>query len=183
MVLILAWCLYSALRRKWRAASLGACCAVPSLAWWAYVHSHTPADGTPWLSKYPFSGIVERTIRGIDAPVSTPWLRLAVTLEHAALAGIWLALLLAFYLAWRRRWGLIELTAVLFAAFTSTLGKFDIWASAYATGRTMSPLLIMLGLLALSERRFVFALPLLLVLPRVALQYQAQLKLALANAF
>ena len=41
------------------------------------------------------------------------------------------------------------------------------------------PLLILLGLLALKERRIAFALPLLLVLPRIALQYEAQLRGAL----
>ncbi len=183
MVLVLAWCAYSALRRDWRAAGMGAGCALPTLAWWAYVHSRTPVDHTLWLSAYPFSGIIERTIRGVNAPVSTLWLHSAAILEQVALIGIWLALLLAFYLAWRRRCGVIELTAILFAAFAAAVGRFDVWSSAYATGRTMSPLLIMLALLALRERRFAFALPLLLVLPRVGLQYEAQLRLALRSVF
>ena len=98
-----------------------------------------------------------------------------------ALAGIWIALLLAGTLAWKRLLGLVEVTAILFAAFAGFLGKIDIWSSAYATGRTMSPLLLMLGLLALRERRVLFALPLLLVLPRIALQYEAQLRNALRS--
>jgi len=68
--------------------------------------------------------------------------------------------------------------AIVFAAFAAMLGLV-IWNAAYATGRTMSPLLILLGLLALKERRIAFALPLLLVLPRIALQYEAQLRGAL----
>ena len=74
---------------------------------------------------------------------------------------------------------LLELTAILFALFASMLGRLDIWTSAYAAGRTMSPLLLLLGLLALSGRNWVFAAPLLLMLPRIALQYQAELKAAL----
>jgi hypothetical protein len=183
MVLVIAWCAHALLRRDGRAAGLGACCAVPALGWWAYVHGHTPPDGTPWLSRYPFSGIIERTVQGIHHPDFTPWLRTAALLEEAAIAGIWLALLAAFYLVWKRRWGLIELTCIAFAIFAAFLGKFDIWSSAYATGRTMSPLLILLGLLALRDRRWVFALPLLLVLPRIALQYEAQLKGALRGIF
>jgi hypothetical protein len=183
MILVSAWCACSALRRDRRAAVLGACCAVPALAWWAYVHSRTPPDGTPWLSTYPFSGIIERTVHGIGHPISSPWLRTAANLETMANAGIWLALLMTFYLAWKlvleRRWELAALTAILFVLFSASLGRLDIWSSAYATGRTMSPLLIMLGLLALRERRWLFALPLVLVLPRIALQYQAQLKGAL----
>jgi hypothetical protein len=40
----------------------------------------------------------------------------------------------------------------------------------------MSPLLIVLLLIALRDRRPVFAIPLLLILPRIALQYEAQLR-------
>lgn len=147
------------------------------------MHSRTPEDGTAWLSDYPFSGIITRTIGGIDHPMSSPGLRTAATLEELAITGIWLALLTALYLTWRRRWGHAEITAILFAAFSAALGRLDIWTSAYATGRTMSPLLIMLGLMALREHRWLFAVPLLLVLPRIALQYYAQFKGALAGIF
>jgi hypothetical protein len=179
MILVIAWCARSALRRNAKAAALGACCALPALAWWTYVHAHAAADGTAWLSRYPFSGIIERTMQGIDHPISTSWLQTAAVLEDVALTGVWLALLASFYLVWARHWGLIELACIAFTLFAAFLGKFDIWASAYATGRTMSPLLILLGVLALRDRRWAFALPLLLVLPRIALQYEAQLKGAL----
>ena len=175
VVLVAAWCVFAIRRKNWRAAALGAACAVPALAWWIYVAGHAPQDGTAWLAAYPFSGLVNRTIQGIDAPVSTLWLRAAALFEEIAMIGFWLALVLTGYLVWRRRFGLIEVTAILFAAFAAALGKFDLWASAYATGRTLSPLLIMLALLAFRDRRG-FALPLLLVLPRIALQYEAQLK-------
>ncbi len=182
MVLVAGWCLYSALRREWRAAVVGAACGLPAVAWWSYVHSRTPVDGTHWLSTYPFSGIIERTLQGVTDPTYTWWLRAAAGFEELALAGIWLALVLAGYLVWKRRFGLIEVAAILFAVFTAALGKLDIWSSAYATGRTMSPLLIMLGLLALRDRRFVFALPMLLVVPRIALQYEAQIRNAMRIA-
>jgi len=175
MLLVIAWCVHSVVRRDWRGALGGGLSAMPALAWWSYVHSHTPTDGTPWLAAYPFSGLIERTLQGLDAG-STLWLRTASGFEELALLGMWLALALAFHLAWKRRWGLTELTAITFAAFAATLGKLDLWSSAYATGRTQSPLLIMLGLLALRDRRWLPALPLLLVVPRIALQYEAQLK-------
>jgi len=176
ILLPVAWCLYSAMRRDWRAVMFGAGCAVPAVVWWTYVSRHTPADGTPWLARYPFSGILDRTLQGVPAPVSTLWLRAASVFEDLALAGIWLALAFAFFLAWKRRFGLLEITAIAFAAFAATLRKFDIWASTYAAGRTMSPLLIVLGLIALRDRSPVFTIPLLLILPRIALQYEAQLR-------
>jgi hypothetical protein len=176
MVLLGAWCLYSALRRDWWAATLGAGCVVPALAWWIYVHRHTTADGTHWLSRYPFSGILDRTIQGVHAPLTTLWLRAASLFEELALAGIWLALAFSFYLAWKRRYGLLEITAMAFTALAATLGIFEIWESAYGFGRTMTPLLIVLGLIALRDRKPTFAVPLALILPRIALQYEAQLR-------
>jgi hypothetical protein len=175
MLLVIAWCVLAVIRKNGRAALLGGVSALPALGWWAYVHTHTPIDGTPWLANYPFSGLIERTMQGLDAG-PTLWLRAASIFEELALLGMWLALVLAFHLVWKRRWGLIELTAVTFAVFAATLGKLDLWSSAYATGRTQSPLLIMLGLVALRDRRWLPALPLLLVVPRIALQYEAQLK-------
>lgn len=179
MILVAAWCLYSAMRQNWRGLASGAACASPALAWWTYVQRHAPADSNIYLSAYPFSGIVQRTLRGTGDPTHTLWLRAANTLEWVALAGMWLALALALSLLFRRvreRLGFIELTAILFLGFAAVLGRFELWASAYATARSMSPLLIMLGLLALERRSTVFAAPLLLVVPRIALQYEAQLK-------
>ncbi len=181
MVLLLGWCLYCGLRRDWRAVGLGAACAIPAVGWWTYVRFETAADHLPWLAAIPFGGIVRQTfetLRNAQAPAATLWLRAAAALEVVALAGIWLALLFLFYMIWRRRWGPIEVSVIVFAAFACMLG-LDIWNAAYATGRTMSPLLVLLGLLALKERRIVLALPLLLVLPRIALQYEAQLRAAL----
>jgi hypothetical protein len=175
MLLVIAWCVHSVIRKNGRAALLGGVSALPALGWWAYVQARTPIDGTPWLANYPFSGLIERTMQGLDAG-PTLWLRAASIFEELALLGMWLALALAFHLAWKRRWGLIEVTAITFAVFAATLGKLDLWSSAYATGRTQSPLLIMLGLVALRDRRWLPALPLLLVVPRIALQYEAQLK-------
>jgi len=179
MVLVVGWCVYRIIQHDKRGGMLGAACALPAAAWWAYVQKRTPADGTAWLSSYPFSGIVNRTLQGTGDPTSTLWLRAASVLEDVALAGMWLALVLAFYVVWKWRGKFIGITAILFAGFAAALGKFDLWSSAYATGRTMSPLLILLALLAFQKRRVLFALPLLLIVPRIALQYEAQLKAVL----
>jgi len=175
MLVIAAWGLSRFFQRDWRGAGMAIAAGAPAAAWWIYVARNTPVDGTAWLSSYPFSGLIERTLRGTGEPASTLWLRAADALENLSLAGMWLALAIAFYLLWKRRSGWLEITAVLFAVFAAALGKFDLWSSAYATGRTMSPLLIALGLLALRDQRPVFAVPLALILPRIVLQYEAQL--------
>ena len=176
IVVVAGWCVYRIVQRDARGAARGAVSAVPAVAWWLYVQSNTAPDGTDWLSSYPFSGIINRTLQGTGDPTSTPWLRAANVFEDVALAGMWLALILAFYLAWKRRWKFVEITAILFAAFTAALGRFDLWTSAYATGRTMSPLLILLALVAFQKRRVLYAFPLLFFVPRIALQYEAELR-------
>lgn len=179
IILTAGWFVHAALRRERRAMVLSAATAAPAIAWWGYVRSQTWADGTDWFASYPLSGIVERTLVGSGTPPFSAWLQTAATLEEVANAGMWLAFALAGYLAWKRSQGYLELTAILFALFASMLGRLDIWTSAYAAGRTMSPLLLLLALLVLRGRSWVFAAPLLLMLPRIALQYQAQLKTAL----
>lgn len=179
IILTAGWFAHSALRRDWRATVLSALTAVPTLCWWGYVRSQTSADGTNWYGAYPLSGIIERTMVGSGIPPLSSWLRMAATLEEVANVGMWLAFVLAGYLAWKRSMGYLELTVIFFAVFASMLGRLDIWTSAYATGRTMTPLLLLLGLLVLRGRSLVFVAPLLLTLPRIALQYQAQLKAAL----
>jgi hypothetical protein len=181
MLIVAALCLSRIFQRDWRGACAAVATAVPAAAWWIYVAGRTPVDGTAWLSTYPFSGLIQRILSGTGEPASTLWLHTADVLESVALAGVCLALALAFYFLWKRRTGWLEITAILFALFAATLGKFDLWSSAYATGRTMSPLLTVLGLAALRDRRVVFAVPLLLVLPRIALQYEAQFSAALKN--
>jgi hypothetical protein len=179
IILAAGWFAHSALRRDRRAMLLCAAASAPAIAWWAYVRSRTWADGTNWYGAYPLSGIIERTIVGSGIPPLSSWLETAAVLEEVANAGMWLAFALAGYLAWKRSTGHLELTAILFALFASMLGRLDIWTSAYAAGRTMSPLLLLLGLLALRGGNWIFAAPLALMLPRIALQYQAQLKSAI----
>jgi len=176
MILVAGWCVYRIAQRDARGAMLSAATALPAAAWWIYVQRNTPPDGTDWLSSYPFSGIIQRTLQGTGDPTNTLWLRAANVFEDFALAGMWLAIVLGLYLAWNWRREFSETTAILLAAFTAALGRFDLWSSAYATGRTMSPLLILLALLAFRKRSALLALPLLLFLPRIALQYEAQFR-------
>ncbi len=181
IVLVIAWCIDRALRRNWMASLAGLACAGPAIAWWAYVGARAPADATVWLARYPFSGLIDRTIAGEATNMASHWMVAAAAGEMLALAGIWLALLCTGYLVLRRVWGPVEIAAVGFAAFASLLGKPDIWDSAYAIGRTLSPLLIALMLIGIRDRRIAFALPILLVLPRILLQYEAQIVLAARN--
>jgi hypothetical protein len=179
MILVGGWVLWNAVQGRWRQSLLGAACGTPALGWWLYVQARTAPDATPWLARHPFSSLVDRTLTGIPMPTDSTWLRLANITEQLVVAGLWLAFGLVVWRLSKRRFDLIEITAALFVLFASLLGKADIWEDAYAAGRTMSPLLVFLVLLAIRDRRFLFITPILLILPRIALQFEAQLAMAL----
>jgi hypothetical protein len=181
LLLIIGWCGWNALRRRWREAMLGAACAPPALAWWAYVQARTPPDLTGWVASYPFAGLIARTLDPPVIPRTGLWLRVANMTEQLAFVGIWLAFFCVLWVIWKRRWTFAAVTALTVAAFASMLGKYDIWADAYAAGRVLSPLLVMLAVIALQERRVWLAVPMLLFLPRVLLQYQPAVKRILAG--
>jgi hypothetical protein len=184
ILLILAWCVFWIVRRNLRNAFFGAVCALPALAWWLYVALHTTGDQTGLLGGFPFQGLVAWTIHALSSPAAVYGPRANAVLELVALSGIWLAFALTVAVAAKARlqrssWDLPEIAAIAFAAFASLIGYQDIWASAYGIGRTLSPLLIALAAIALRDRRPLFALPVLLIAPRIALQFAAELKVAL----
>jgi hypothetical protein len=153
----------AAAKRDWRYLL----CGIPAALWYAYVGT---SDQTAWLG---FGGIFERTLHPIQYELSSRWLRFAAALDYLALLGIWTAIFLCTLL---RRLGVAEWIGILFALFALILGKRDIWSDGYAFGRTLSPLLIALAIISVRDRRPLFALPLLMVLPRILFQLNAALK-------
>jgi hypothetical protein len=127
-----------------------------------------------WLARYPFAGLIDRTIAGEAIPATSLWLQAAAVTEILAIAGVWMAFACTAYIAWQNRWGLVEISALTCTAFAAMLGKYDIWDSAYAVGRTLSPLLALLAIIGVREGRLAMFTPVLLILPRVLLQYEAQ---------
>lgn len=184
ILLILGWCAFWLIKGSLRAAVYGAVCAIPAIGWWAYVAASTIPDRTGFLAGVPFGGLITWTVHALADPESVYGPRANAALELVALAGIWLAFALSIYIVAGARlrasaWDLPELTAVAFAAFAALIGYQDIWASAYGIGRTLSPMLIALAAIALRDRRALFAWPLLMVVPRIALQFAAEIKVAL----
>ena len=188
-LLILAWCVFWLAKRSLakpnlRRAVLGAACAIPAVGWWLYVTIHTTPDQVAFFTGLPFSGLVTWTLDALEDPSAAHGARANALFELLALAGIWLAFALCISTAAKARldqraWDLPELAAVVFAVFASLLQNQQVWASAYGAGRTLSPLLIALAIVALRDRRILFAAPLLLIVPRIALQFAAEIKVAL----
>ena len=169
-------------RRRWQRVMLAAISTVPVVAWAGYVHMHTSRDGTPWLS-LPFMGLVTRTLNPLQYPLTGPWVTLAAVLDYSAVLGIWLALALIVFVTLRRPAGMLGTCLVVFSLAIVLLGKADIWGGAYEFGRTMSPLLLMLMLLTISTREYRYLLPMVLVLPRILLQYQPEVFGILSGIF
>ncbi len=161
--------------RRWRMCIYTLLSMVPFILWAIFVSAHTPRDGTPWLS-FPFVGIVRRTLHPLQYPITSRWIALAAAFDYLALIGVWIALLLTARQVVRRSFDLTTFCLFFFSLGALCLGKEDIWAGAYEFGRTMSPLLILLGLLAVRERKPYFLLPLICVLPRIFLQFEPQLR-------
>ena len=186
IVLVVAWCLFCAIKKDRSAAIDGALCALPAIGWWTFVAFHTIPDVTSFSGGVPFRGLVTWTIRAFSHPEGVYGPRANAILELVALAGIWLGFGLTVHMAVKRArriadWELPEIIALAFAAFASIIGYQDIWASAYGIGRTLSPLLIALAAIALRDRRALYGWPLLLVVPRIALQMAAEIKVALVR--
>jgi len=170
LLLIFAWCIFRLRSRHMRDVFPGAASAVPALVWYIYVALHAPPDQMDFLASYPLGGLIKWTLHAVA--------------ELAALAGIWLAFILTLGIAVRRAVRLNmpnhlpEILALTFVLFASLLGYQDIWASAYGIGRTLSPLLIALAAIALRDNRAVFAVPMLLIVPRIALQFASEIHVA-----
>ncbi len=162
-------------KQRWKQFGLTLAASLPFLAWAAFVSWHTTRDGTSWLS-WPLAGILHRTLHPFPYAMTGRWVAAAALLDYTALIGVWAGLLWTLKLAWTRRTGLIEMCAYGFAFGAVWLGKEDIWGGAYEFGRTMSPLLLLLGLVAARDQKPLFALPIALVLPRILLQLEPQLR-------
>lgn len=170
LVLHAAFCLRQTIDRRFREAGLGMITALPWLAWEVFLRLRLPADGTSWTSPVPLRGLVGRTLNPIQFEITSAWLGLAALLDNVALTGIWVALALTLGLAWRRKTALLHLSCIVFLGAVMFVAKEDVWADAYAFGRTLSPLLIWTGLMGVESRRGWYLLPWALNIPRIALQ-------------
>jgi hypothetical protein len=165
-------------RRHWRSAVLAAATALPFVMWLFFVRVHTWPGSVNWgnfLPSFPLQGILRRTFQPLWLANHLTWKQtLAGLLDHVALLGIWLALFLGFRLLRQRKWSPLEFSIGAFLLLALLLANFPTWGEAYSFGRYFSPLLALLAMIGLAERRVSFALPLCLVALRVVAQITPQ---------
>lgn len=169
LLLTAAYCIGLLFDRRGKAALIFAASAIPAVAWYAFVQSHTvPYDSAGWFTPIPFAGLIDRMMH----PVAYPFLPIvkwaAEILDECALAGMALAFALSF------RWSSqfprsLALAALLITLSGIMLGK-PFWSDVFAFGRVFSPLLLLIGLQRFLTRSWWTVLPVALVDPRIGLQ-------------
>ena len=174
--LILAGGLVGLAKRSWGLTAGAVVSALPWLVWVvAFVQPRTRPDPFFWLSLYPFQGIFNRTLRFPSQIVPDDVGEWAALLDYLAVAGMWLALAQVAMLLRSGKLDPVKLAMATYALLMIFVRNPRVWSEAYAFGRVFSPLLIFLGLQAISARSKWLLLPLSLVALRVAAQLGAQL--------
>ncbi|HET9314294.1 MAG TPA: hypothetical protein VFQ51_01850 [Vicinamibacteria bacterium] len=182
VLLALGVALATALAGQWRRALRPLLALLPALAWFAYVHARTPSYEYP-VDPRPLSGAVRAMISPDPAPDVAPgqvgeWWRQTIlrkpAFDRVALLGVLLALALGLW--GLRPWppGEAATAAGLFALLGVVSQRADQWLFVHDYGRVYSPLLVLLLLRGLRERRVVLVLPLVLMWPRMLLEMTMQ---------
>jgi hypothetical protein len=160
--------------RRLKRAILFAASAVPALGWYAFLAARTSGQNViSWWTALPLASLASRMLHPVPY-ASAPAVSLSATvLDELALAGALFSLILAFWLL-REEWSWpLQLAAVLMAAASLNLGPL-FWMEAYAFGRILSPLLLLLALFAVRSRSWVPLLPLVMIFPRVVFEMGGQ---------
>lgn len=169
LLLLAGYCLWRLVNRHTVPVFAAASAALPTLAWYAYVHSRTGPDSTPWVAAWPFSGL----LGGLSAArfgVGGLGAQIALGLDLLALAGILLAIAATLRVVLPQPPDALAWSALLFIPLAAILGKADVWEQTYAFARIFSPLLLLLGVFALDRRAWWWALAWAVAAPRLAWQ-------------
>lgn len=160
-------------RRIGRAALMGSA-ALPALAWYAYVATHTSGYPAEWMG-WPLSGLLPQFLEWKRYQLPAFLAGLVVALDYLALAAVPAAFVAVIALARRSLRRPIELATVIFALLTVFLSRADAWQDVYGFPRTLTPLFLLPALCALERRDWRLAVPLAMVVPRVWAQFAPQL--------
>src|SRR5581483_5131031 len=174
-ILILAGILAAAAFGKcWKRFAVFATAALPTAAWTLYVAAHTGPTGAMHNFARPVFGLFVRLLTvSHDYPGSDKSLYVFMqTIDFLALAGYIFCLALAAKWLWvsKTKWcDPIKLTIAFFLFMALLMGHPEPLMSAYAYGRTLSPLILWVALLGLASRKWAALVPPLLVSAGVAI--------------
>jgi hypothetical protein len=167
-------------RRFWTAVKL-ATAMLPTAAWYWYVSVRLPSLLNAGLRQLvPFKGIFETLRHPIRYPFSQVVNAGLHWLDGLAIFGFLLAALLTLWLICRNGLGPMETAMALWSLLGICLPR-SFWEDCYSGARVFTPLLIYLILCAAPAARRRSAAPLLMVVPRIVLQFSAPLVLAIGS--
>lgn len=164
------WVLYRVWRREWKAAFYGCLTALPFLGWLAFVIWKFGSGGAFFLGA-PFSGIAHRLLTPFIYATPSKGLLLAAVTDYLGAWGIAASFVLCIGLFVRGERSLPIFCAVVYTLAIACFTKEDMWGEAYSYVRTGGPVALLLALTGVERRRWWLAVPMLLALPRIALQY------------
>lgn len=174
LLLIAAYAAWLLWNRKFSRAIIFLTAAFPALVWYLFVEINTAPETFSFASRIPFLGFAERIRNPYHYQFSGLINAISTLLDYVALLGIAAAVALALWMIWRREFGPVAMAVYAFALLALFLNSPGAWTEIYAFGRTLSPLLILLGLYGISKRSWICIAPLALVVPRTIIQLAPQ---------
>ncbi len=164
-----AYGLWLLLNKRWGAACVFSTAALPASLWYLVVRANTVPAITHIALPESGSALWDRLFLPVQYPLPPLIGMTATVLDYVSLAGIVLAIALAAVNLVRRVNEPCNIAGAAFAALPFVLGGVLGWYDAVAYPRTLSPILFFVGLAALRTKSYAGLLPLLLMLPRLAM--------------
>jgi len=175
-VLAAAACLALTMERRFAKAAAFATAVVPAAAWYLYVNLRMPEYGNETFREMiPVKGILQALVDPMTYGFSGTVDAGLRWLDRLALLGFLLAVVLGVWLVRRNGFGQMEAAIVLWSFLGLCLPRNPFWLDCYSGPRVFTPMLIYVALLGAPLARWWALTPLLLMLPRVALQVSAPL--------
>lgn len=169
-LLLAAYVAALAIERQFARAAIFCTAALPTAAWYWFVARHSiPAPVL--LSAAPFAGYLQRILHPVIYPFTGFAAAVTTALDYVGLAGAAMAFLWGLLPLFKKDWSAVAIVAYAFVALAALLNLAQFWTDAYGFGRTLTPLFLLLALRAIRDRRLTAALPVLLVIPRIAMQF------------
>ncbi len=170
-----AYCMAELREHRFQRAFLFATSAVPALAWYAFLAGRTSgANVMSWLTALPLASLMNRMLHPVHYAHAAPAVAFAANLlDELALAGALFSIVLSFWLL-RKEWAWPLQFAVILIALGSLNFGPPFWIEAYAFGRILTPLLVMLALFGVRSRSWITLLPLVMIVPRVIFEMGGQ---------
>jgi hypothetical protein len=172
------YALYLLTQKRLLPAIAAAASALPMLAWFLYLKRTLPTQPSMLLlmSLVPLAGVVGAIRHPVEYPMTPFKNAVGVAFDYVALAGFLIALALTVRLAIRRRWNPGASAAYALGISTLALGNRLLWISAYAFGRGLTPLYLLVAIEELSTAPWLGVLPMLLIDGRIGLNFVSQIQ-------